>query len=61
MPTTKVHGTKRADLYASVSTEEQARTGFSLHQLIKVLRAYAARKGYDVFEEVSQTLDRAVR
>jgi site-specific DNA recombinase len=35
-----------------VSTEEQAKTGYSLVQQIEALRAYAAREGYGVAEEV---------
>jgi hypothetical protein len=38
MPATNGHGPHRAILHASVSTDEQARTGFSFHQLIKNLR-----------------------
>jgi site-specific DNA recombinase len=46
------HGPKRAILYARVSTDEQARSGYSLAQQIEALRAYAAREGYEVLEEV---------
>jgi site-specific DNA recombinase len=52
MPLTKSHGPKRAILYARVSTDEQARSGYSLAQQIEALRAYAAREGYEVLEEV---------
>jgi site-specific DNA recombinase len=56
MPTTNGHGPKRAVLwailYARVSTDEQARSGFSLAQQIEALREYAAREGYKVLEEV---------
>jgi site-specific DNA recombinase len=52
MPGTNDHGPKRAILYARVSTDEQARTGFSLAQQLEALREYAAREGYDVLEEV---------
>ncbi len=52
MPSTNGHGPKRAILYARVSTDEQARSGFSLAQQIEALREYAAREGYDVLEEV---------
>src|SRR5829696_3563747 len=45
-------GPKRAILYARVSTDEQARSGYSLAQQIEALRAYAAREGYEVLEEV---------
>src|SRR5918992_1493508 len=52
MPSTNGHGPKRAVLYARVSTDEQARSGYSLAQQIEALRAYAARKGYEILEEV---------
>ncbi len=52
MPSTNGHGQKRAVLYARVSTDEQARTGFSLAQQIEALREYAAHEGYEVLEEV---------
>jgi len=45
-------GLKRAILYARVSTDEQARSGYSLAQQIEALQAYAAREGYEVIEEV---------
>jgi site-specific DNA recombinase len=43
---------ERAILYARVSTDEQARSGYSLAQQLEALRAYAAREGYEVLEEV---------
>ncbi len=43
---------RSAILYARVSTDEQARTGYSLAQQLEALRAYAAREGYAVLEEV---------
>ena len=52
MPNTNGHGPKRTILYARVSTDEQARTGYSLAQQIEALRAYAAREGYEVLKEV---------
>jgi site-specific DNA recombinase len=52
MPSTNGHGPKRAILYARVSTDEQARSGYSLAQQIEALREYAARQGYEVLEEV---------
>src|SRR3954451_3373335 len=52
MLNTNGHGTKRAILYARVSTDEQARSGYSLAQQIEALREYAAREGYEVLEEV---------
>jgi site-specific DNA recombinase len=53
MPSTDGHGPKRAILYARVSTDEQARTGFSLAQQLEALREYASREGYEILEEVS--------
>ena len=53
MPSTNGHGPKRVILYARVSTEEQARSGYSLAQQIEALREYAAREGYEVLEEVT--------
>src|SRR5215212_5553716 len=56
MPSTNRHGLKRAVLwailYARVSTDEQARSGYSLAQQLEALREYAAREGYEVLEEV---------
>ena len=53
MPTTNGHGPKRAILYARVSTDEQARSGFSLAQQLEALREHAAREGFEVLEEVA--------
>jgi site-specific DNA recombinase len=44
---------KRAILYARVSTDEQARSGYSLAQQLEALRRYAAREGNEVLEEVA--------
>src|ERR671939_491398 len=52
MPSTNGHGPKRAVLYARVSTDEQARSGYSLAQQIEALREHATREGYEVLEEV---------
>src|SRR5215207_5642228 len=56
MPSTNGHGPKRsvlwAILYARVSTDEQARSGYSLAQQLEALREYAAREGYEIVEEV---------
>ena len=52
MPSTNGHHAKRAILYARVSTEEQARSGYSLAQQMEALREYAARERYDVLDEV---------
>src|SRR5215211_6596462 len=51
MPTTD--SPERAILYTRVSTDEQARSGYSLAQQIEALREYAAREGYEVLEEVT--------
>ncbi len=53
MPSTNGHGSKRAILYARASTDEQARSGYSLAQQLEALGDYAAREGYEVLEEVS--------
>jgi len=42
----------RAILYARVSTDEQARSGYSLAQQLEALREHASREGYEVLEEV---------
>src|SRR5215211_1714175 len=52
MERTNSHGPRRAVLYARVSTEEQARSGYSLAQQIEALRQYAAGDGYEILEEV---------
>src|SRR5215211_5364388 len=48
----KDHTSRRAILYARVSTKKQASDGYSLAQQMEVLREHAARKGYEVLEEV---------
>jgi site-specific DNA recombinase len=55
MPSTNGHGSKRAILYARVSTDEQARSGYSLAQQLEALREYAAHEGYEVLEEIQDT------
>ncbi len=52
MPNTNGHSAKRAVLYARVSTDEQARSGYSLAQQLEALRGYAEREGYEILEEV---------
>jgi site-specific DNA recombinase len=52
MPSTNGHGPKRAVLYARVSTDEQARSGYSLAQQIEALTNYATREGFEVLEVV---------
>src|SRR5215212_3501615 len=57
MPSTNGHGpTNRAILwaiiYARVSTDEQARSGYSLAQQLEALRSYCEREGYEILEEV---------
>jgi DNA invertase Pin-like site-specific DNA recombinase len=39
------HGPRKAILYARVSTDEQARSGYSLAQQMEALREYSATKG----------------
>jgi site-specific DNA recombinase len=61
---TNGHQLKRAILYARVSTDEQARSGYSLSQQLEALRKYAACEGYEILEEITDpgktgaTLDR---
>lgn len=43
--------TKRAILYARVSTDEQAEKGFSLDTQISALQEYARRNGFEIAEE----------
>ena len=52
MPSTNGHGPRRAILYARVSTDEQARSGYSLAQQLEALRGYCEREGCEVLEEV---------
>ena len=44
--------TLKAVLYARVSSQEQAKTGYSLQDQIRALRSYAEANGYEVMEEV---------
>ena len=53
MPSTNGRGPQHAILHARVSTDEQARSGFSLAQQLEALREYATRDGHDVLQEVS--------
>ena len=46
-------GSKRAILYARVSTEEQAKSGYSLAQQLEALREYATHERYEVIEEIT--------
>ena len=43
---------RKAILYARVSTEEQAKNSYSLAQQLDALRGYAAHEGYEVLEGV---------
>jgi len=52
MPSANGHGPERAILYARVSTDEQARSGYSLAQQLEALRGHAACEGYEVIEEI---------
>ena len=53
MPSSNGNHPKRAVLYARVSTEEQARSGYSLAQQMEALREYATLEGYEVLEEIT--------
>ena len=53
MPSTNGHAPRKAIHYARVSTDEQARSGYSLAQQLEALRGCAAREGYEVLEEVT--------
>src|SRR3712207_2225080 len=53
MSSTNGHGPRRAILYVRVSTDEQARSGYSLAQQLEALRVYCEREGYEVLQEVS--------
>jgi len=48
-------GTRTAVLYARVSTDEQARSGYSLRQQIEALRAWCASEGFKVLEEAEDS------
>jgi site-specific DNA recombinase len=48
------HHPKQAILYARVSTEEQAHSGYSLAQQMEALREYALLEGYEVLEEIME-------
>ena len=48
MPSTNGQGAKRAILYAWVSIDEQARSGYSLAQQLEALKGYAVREGYEI-------------
>ena len=53
MPNTNGHGPKQVVLYARVSTDEQAHSGYSLRQQIERLRKHASDEGYEILEEVT--------
>jgi site-specific DNA recombinase len=53
MTSTNGYAPRGAILYARVSTDEQARSGYSLAQQIEALRKHAASEGYEVLEEVT--------
>ncbi len=52
----KRHTPKRAVLYARVSTDEQARRGYSLAQQLEALREYANREGYNARKNAKTTI-----
>ena len=45
--------TKRIALYIRVSTEEQAKSGYSLPEQLRTLTEYAARQGWEVVEVIA--------
>src|ERR687890_666763 len=51
MTSSNGRGPKKAILYARVSSEEQAKAGYSIPEQLRELRAHAAREGYRVVEE----------
>src|ERR671921_2030989 len=53
MTSSNGRGPKKAILYARVSTDEQARSGYSLAQQLEALRAYATQEGYEILEEIA--------
>ena len=44
---------KRVALYIRVSTEEQAKSGYSLPEQLRTLTEYAARQGWEVVEVIA--------
>jgi predicted site-specific integrase-resolvase len=52
---TNGHGPRTAVLYARVSTEEQAKSGYSIAEQLRELRSYAAREGYRSLRRLSTT------
>src|SRR3954469_10438853 len=52
MPNTNGYGLKQAILYTRVSTDEQAKSGYSLPEQLRVLREHAIREGHEVVAEV---------
>src|SRR5919202_3953053 len=52
MPSTNGHSPQQAIIYFRVSTQEQAEKGYSLAQQLEALRAYCAREGLEILEEV---------
>jgi DNA invertase Pin-like site-specific DNA recombinase len=54
MPSTNGSGRRRrAVLYARISTDEQARSGYSMAQQLEALRDHAAHEGYEILEEIA--------
>src|SRR5919112_3277357 len=49
--------TKRIALYIRVSTEEQAKSGYSLPEQLRTLSEYAARQGWEVVEVIEDAGD----
>ena len=48
---------KRVALYIRVSTEEQAKSGYSLPEQLRTLSEYAARQGWEVVEVIEDAGD----
>ena len=51
MPSANGHSPKRAILYARVSSEEQAKKGYSLSGQLRDLRKHAEEMAYEVLME----------
>src|SRR5215217_8505641 len=61
MQSTNGYGCKKTILYARVSTEEQAYSGYSLAQQLEALRQHADREGYEILAEVADPGQSGVR
>jgi DNA invertase Pin-like site-specific DNA recombinase len=61
MPSTNGHGAKQAILFARVSTDEQARSGYSLAQQLEALRGTTLHAKDTRFQRRYRTPARAER